>query len=730
MLIVLDNCEHQARAVAQLADRLLNETSGIHILATSRQPLRAPRECLLRLDPLEFPCASAALSASEALRFPAIQLFVERAHASLDTFELDDVDSPVVAEICRRLDGLPLAIELAAAHVDGFGIRGLLARIDTDMALWTPESNSIRPRHRTLNATLDWSYNLLSEDERTALQRLGILVGTFSLEAAQSVTAGDRLDPEHALEAIASLVGKSLIAVEIGKPEMQYRLLDTTRAYALSKLSRSGEYGVVARHHAMYYRDLLERAGQGHAPQSCTGDAARCSEHLGNVRAALEWSFSATGDPDIGTALAAAAARCMLDASLLLECRHWMEQSLAILDAACLGTRREMEIRAALALSRMFTHGNSEDVRTALTQALNLAEKFEDPFYEIRLVSALHIFMCRRAEFRDSLLLAERGEAVARSIVDPTGNLIADSMLGISHHLIGHQARAQAFCEAALSRPQVSRLGALMSFGYDHRIRTLVALTRTLWLRGYGDRAVQVAYQTLDEAVALDQPVSLCFGLIYTASVMMWVGQQSVAAEIIDRLLVHAEKHSLSPYHAVARCMKAGLELRCGRACVAADSLSECLGILNADHHRILSSVFVGDLAESLAAQGRLHEATAVIDATLALSAQDGPSFHTPELYRIKAQLVSLQPGVAAAEVELWLTRSLELARSQAALAWELRAAMALARLWHEQGRREEARSLLGRAYGQFTEGFATTDLVAARRLVHEIERKGSASAA
>ncbi len=265
LLLVLDNCEHVIETAATLAAAILKGAAGVHILATSREALRVEGEHVQRLPPLPSGFSSDHPGAAEALAFPAVELFVERAAECLGEFELTDENAPLVAEICRKLDGIPLAIELAAARVETFGVRGLATHLD-DRRLLTSGRRSGSPRHRTLRAALDWSYDVLSEPERAVLRRLGIFMGGFTLDAACAVATDPGLLKGDVINAIAELVEKSLAVVETTETEPRLRLLETTRAYAIEKLGESGERDRVARRHAEYYRDLFERAG-GEAPK-------------------------------------------------------------------------------------------------------------------------------------------------------------------------------------------------------------------------------------------------------------------------------------------------------------------------------------------------------------------------------------------------------------------------------------------------------------------------------
>src|ERR1700737_2718671 len=249
ILLVLDSCEHLIETIAPLAERIFREAPEVHILATSREPLQVEGEQVHRLHPLAFPPDDEQLTAAWALTFPAVQLFVERAAANGCGFELNDADAPIVGNVCRRLDGIALALELAAGRVGAYGIKGIVSLLDGPCrVLWQGRRTAL-PRHQTLCAMLDWSYNLLPEPERVILRRLSVFVGAFSLEAAQFVVAEDMLESEQVAEAIAGLVTKSFIAVETNYTGVLYRLLDTTRAYILAKMVDSGERKKIGRRH-------------------------------------------------------------------------------------------------------------------------------------------------------------------------------------------------------------------------------------------------------------------------------------------------------------------------------------------------------------------------------------------------------------------------------------------------------------------------------------------------
>ena len=719
VLLVLDNCEHVIDAAAALAERVVSDAPRANILATSREALRVEGEHVHLLYPLDRPLDEVGLTASEALKFSAVQLFMERAAASGNRAELSDADAPVVARICRRLDGIALAVELAAGRVSSHGIRGTAELLDNRFKLLWQGRRTALPRHQTLNAMLDWSYNLLGQRDKLVLCRLSVFVGVFTLKAALSVAGADANDADAA-DAVASLVAKSLISTSTIGESTYYRLLDTTQAYAADKLAECGEVDTIARRHAVYYSNYL---GHDEVIQSKFSEhnLSGYSPHIGNVRAALEWAFSDRGDIAVGVELAACAAPLFVGLSLLDECRSWCEQALATLDEPGRGTRREMILQEALALSSMFTKGNSDEVRAAIERGLALAETFEDRDRQLQLLFGLNIFFTRIGDFRGSLTVAEKGVAVVGAVKNPAGLVMTDWMLGVAHHLVGNQAAAQRHCERGMAKAiELGQFNANF-FGYDHRIRALVTLARALWLRGFSEQALRTAQQAIDEADRRDHPVSVCISLIYAGTVFLWRGDLERAADSIERLIAYAGRYSLAPYRAVGMALKGELTVAGGQAGAGLILLRSALETLHAERHTILVTIFASALAEGLRKAGHFDEALITINGAVAGAASRGATFDMPELLRIKGQILAAMPRPDRTLAANYLMQSLAVARGQSALAWELRSATALARLLSENGQREKARDTLAPVYGRFTEGLETADLRIARALIRDL---------
>lgn len=713
-LLVLDSCEHIIDALAPLAERLVREAPELHVLATSRESFRTEGERVYRLFPLDCPPQRDGLSMADILAYPASQLFVERIAESLSEFELSEEDAPLVADICRRLDGIALAIELAAGRVNAYGIAGTASLLDSRFSLlWRGRRTAI-PRHQTLSAALSWSYDLLPQAESATLRGLSVFVGPFTLEAALAVAASQGIDEAEAAEAVSNLLSKSLIATSPAERRLRYRLLDTTRAFAGDKLIESGEASRVARAHAEYFRDFLHDISIKSNGMQSAGGFLPYADHLPNVRTALTWSFSEAGDRALGVDLAAAAAQFFLELTLLTECHSWTQQALA--SAELVDSRKEMTLQAALGVSVMFTQGNTEGVRSAFTRSLQLAEELDDLHWQLWLLRGLHIYLTRVGDFHGALDTGVQGEGVARKLNDPTSTLNVEWMLGVAHHLIGNQDKAVQFCESAMVHNPSSQRLNIGHLGYDDRIVALVALARGLWLSGRPDRAIEAARYTVQQAEQLEQPLTLGISLIWTIYVFLWVGDWASAESLIDRLIEHAARHFLGPYHAVGIGQKGELLLRRGDITGGIEHLRRSQATLYATRHRIMTTAFATALAEGLAAHNEADEALRTIDEAIAQIGDHGESFDMPEMLRVKADI--LAQSARATEAEAWLQQSLALSRRQCARGWELRGAMSLARVWQRAGRKGEAQALLIPLVAQYQEGLSSRDLVAAKGLL------------
>jgi predicted ATPase/DNA-binding winged helix-turn-helix (wHTH) protein len=723
LLVVLDSCEHVIEAAAILAEELFRGTKAIHILATSREALRAEGERVHRLPPLSFPTSTLGLKAADALNFPSIQLFVERAAASLGAFDLTDAEAPLVADICRRLDGIALAIEIAASRVDVFGVAGLAARLNDRFQLLMQGRRTALPRHRTLSATLDWSYSLLPELDRLVLRRLAVFAGTFTMESASAILASDETSSAEAVDAIADLVAKSLVSAGLEGPIALYRLLDTTRAYVLAKLEESGEYGRLAEQHAEHYRALFEQAQADWERRPATEWLERYRHLVDNVRAALDWSFSPAGEPVTGVALAVATVPLWFALSLTSECAERVDRALAT-HPESRNTDLEMRLYAARAWSLMQTRGFVAETEAAWSRVREISEQQGNIDYQLRAIWGLWASLLNRGELRSALTLAEQFSELAAQHSNTNDIFVGDRMIGYILHLMGDQTQARQHIERMLSRYEVPVIGAhVIRFVFDQRATAQCFFARILWLQGLPDRAIRLVKSIVDGAQASNDVLSLCQVLVQAACpVAFFVGDLAAAKRYVTMLVEHSERQALVFWQAYGRCFQGLLQIKRGDLVDGLATLGIGLERLREIQFGVYYGVFLSEFADALGRVGRIKEGLVAIEEALARSERNDERWYLAEMLRIKSELLLRQSGPdAQRQAERYLLESLGWARRQQTPAWELRTSISLGILWRSQNRSDDARKLIESSYARFEEGFETVDLQAAGQLLKEL---------
>ena len=724
ILVVLDNCEHVIDAAAALAEQIFNGTKGTHILATSREALRVEGERVHRLAPLAFPAQAAKLKAAEALNFPAVQLFVERAAASLGAFDLSDAEAPFVADICRRLDGIALAIEIAASRVDAFGVAGLAARLDDRFRLLMQGRRTALPRHKTLSATLDWSYAQLPQIERLVLRRLAIFAGAFTMESASAVLVDADTSAAEVVDAIANLIAKSLVSADLDGPIALYRLLETTRAYVLSEFEETGERGRLARLHAEHYRDLLEQAQTAWETRPATEWLDQHRHLMGNVRAALDWASPSAGDPATGVALTLAAVPLWFTLSLTSECAERVDRALAA-PAASRNAEREMRLYATRGWCLMQTRGSLLKRRPPGPACSKYRSGWAMPTTSSGLFGGCGQGFSTEAN-SVPLWRSQSGSPSLRR-VEPNGTdpLIGNRMVGYILHLMGDQEQARRYIERMLDRYEAPTIGAqIIRFVFDQRATAQCFLARILWLQGSADQAVGLVKSIVDGALASDDVLTSCQVLVQAACpVALAVGDLEAAGRYVAMLLDQSARQDLDFWQAYGRCFEGMLVIRRGKFAEGLGMLRTSLEELREIQFGVYYGVFLSEYAAALGHVGRATEGLAAIDEALARSERNDERWYLAELLRIKGDLVLRQGGADAPfEAERHYLQSLDWSRRQQTIAWELRATISLGALWRDQDRADDARNLVASCHGRFAEGFGTADVQAAKRLLAELD--------
>ena len=741
LLIILDSCEHVIEAVALLAELLYQETEQVYLLATSRELLKVEGEHCCRVHPLDFPPDGSEQTANAVLRYPAVQLFVRRMAARSGNVVLTDEEASFVAEMCRKLDGIPLAIELGAGQVAALGIKNTVARLVSRLELLRLSHRTAVPRHRTLKATLDWSYNLLSDAERIVLRRIAPFVGHFTLEGARYVAGELGVGTGEIFDAIAGLVEKSLMATRIDETQAQYRLLDTTRAYALEKLEEHAELDMVFRRHAEYVAGYLEsrRAALPHlskaerfaaypspsggvhpAPEwsfrprvneriatGLPGKSTHTSQ-LGNIRAALEWSFGPNGDDEIATRLAAASTQLFLELSLLIECRVWAERAIDRLGDQHKNSRREMEISTSLSLALMHSEGSSELVRKAFSRALDVAAIQGDLAYQLQLLSGLSRYYRWNTDINGALDIASRTKEVALKTGDHDDIALAEAMLGAAHHLAGNHLVAMKHFESGLSHSASGWRFRAGQHLFDHSSLLLVGMARCLLFRGLLDQSLDYARRAIEEGEKSNHPAPLCRSLSLVLPVYLALEDSHRSDQYIAQLTEVAVTYSLKLDRAVATGLRGRWLLLQNDFREGVPLLKRSLEELHAQRHDSLNMDFVCDLAAGLIAMGEQQEALTMILNAIDVQHRGGKFLYMPALFRMKGLILASRSAEDLFEAEASLRSAIDWAKRQSATLFELKAATDLAELLLKQDRVPEACEHLSAALGRMPTGIVS----------------------
>ena len=668
------------------------------------------------------------MEADHILGHSAVELFVTRTQALDVDFSSHAESLRAIAAICRHLDGIPLAIEFAASRAAALGIAQVAVSLRDRFALLTSGRRTAVPRHRTLRATLDWSYELLPEPERLLLRRLAVFPAGFTIDAAAAVMRESGFDTPSVQDGIANLVSKSLVALDQSGDSSRWHLLETIRAYALEKLARHGEVEHASRQHAAYLRDLFAPSGANSGWRLSRERLSAGLHEIDNVRAALDWCFSPAGEAEIGVDLTAAYGAVWASLSLMAECGRRCERALREVDPdGEVNARRRVRLQTSLGSALVATEGPTGQTKAILTEAIRQAERLADLDTQAVALFRLAPMLSIRGEHGEAWAAAEDLTRVAHQSGDQEILVAADRLMGLMLLGAGRVREAHICIERVLQSP-VPLEGQPRFYWYhsDNRAMTRAMLARTLCLRGFMDQAVGEAEASLDElrGVITRQLTPMCrvidFGL---SRVTLMVGDLAAAERAIARLIAAARLSNAPYWQATGRFLEGKLLIERREFAKGAVALRDAFDAGNRSGSRSPYSEFMGALAEALAGLGQPGEALDAVNEAIASAGQrgDGQLWYVPELLRIKGDVLLQQGTDRSTLVEDCYSQAGEMARQQGALLWELRVALSVARLRLTQGRHNDARQILAPVYDRFTEGFGTVDLRAARAMLDTI---------
>lgn len=704
MLLVLDNCEHLLDATAPLVEALLAGAPEVSVITTSREPLRVAGEWVHRLAPLSFPAEDADLAGDEARRYSAVELFIERATATTDSLELDDRALAVVSRICRELDGLPLAIEIAAAQAGSFSIDELAKRLESSSILDVRGARTARSRHQSLTALLDWSYNLLSADEQTVIRRLSVFRGSFSQDAATVVAADSRLSRSDALALVMDLSAKSLLAADVSGDQVHYRLPVVTRVYAANKLAETSEVRDVQKRHAAFFRDALAEAQRLWGQVSPSDWLLRYRGMVDDARAGLDWAFASSGDQRIGLEL--------MTGFTTLGFRLWLIDELKERVSFTLRTypfdsspAPNIEARLCIAFAGLtnMTSGSSQVVAANYARALDIATRIGVPAMQVEALAGSFAWAYGVADYRSCENYGQQLAMIASGLNDPAIAFIADRCLAQARSGLGDHGRAITLAERVLNSPVKTVPTSYMLFPIAIDVSMRIVQARAHWVLGMTDRAVDLAKRAIDASFG-DAAYSPCQAWALAAiPIAIWRGDYDVARGMNDEMRAHARKLALGWWERWT------------------ERFDEILAIKQADSLRPIGpgvSTEAGPMVDEF--MGALDARFAGPELLLRVDAGHA-AWCAPEILRSKA-LQAAAAGEDDATVDALLDRAMAMAQRQGALSWELRIAISQADRLTQQQPNSDAAPLLRPLLARFVEGRETLDF---RRASQMIERSG-----
>lgn len=674
-LLVLDNAEHLIADVAVLAERIFDRCLGVHILTTTREALRVEGEHVYNLAALEIPPLECGQGGRGIGDYASVKLFIDRAFASGGRRDLDTAELEIAAGICRRLDGVALAIELAAGRAAMHGVAGVQDLLDRRFGLHWQGRRTALPRHQTLAALHDWSYNLLNSDEKLVLRKLGCFAGPFTIEAALSIV-GDRWPAPEVIDALSQ---KSLIS-RLSGPEgkVAYRLAEATRAYCADKFRADrDEQDQVSTAHAAYYTQLLEKLTSGRDHFRVSGLSGIKPELLGNIRQALESSFG-SGNTKVGVRLVASSSALLLELSLLTECHTWASRALEVMPAELSGSISDALINQSLAISGIIVRDGYPRVKQAFATALKIARAHGQARLELDILAGMHIFYMRAGECYAGAEVASECEEAGHGIDDGDARALANWIKGISFSYAGDALAAIPCFERSLTEDAPRGLD-LNLVVFTQRIRAIVQYSRCLLVQGSASLAKMTAARAVQDATAYGHPIPRCIALAYAASAYIWKGDWDDATSLLDELAAVSLQHSLVAFHAVSEGLRGELEVRNGSPTLGIPRLRNALAVMAEENHQHMVVSFLAALAEGLSDTGKHSEALLTLARAMARAEQSGEMYQMVEMLGLKAS-IALAEGRAGLAPIADVMKAIARARQDGALALELRIALRAAR--------------------------------------------------
>jgi predicted ATPase/class 3 adenylate cyclase len=730
ILLLLDNFE-QVTAAAALVAELLRDSHGLKLLVTSRESLHVRGEYIFPLSPLALPDDPLKkLSAEQLTQYEAVQLFIERAQAVKPGFQVTDENAPVVAGICTRLDGLPLAIELAAARIRLFSPQALLERLESRLKLLRGGARDLPARQQTLRDTIGWSFEMLATGEQRLFELLSVFSGGCTFEAVEAVAGRIEVLDDSGVDifdTLSSLVDKSLIRqVDQNGGASRLVMLETIREYAAERMEQDPGFRAAAqRAHADYFAGFIGGQWQrltGHDREVALEELA---SDLENVRNAWRYWVGERDLEQLG--------KFVDSLWLFYDVRGWyhatvdMTNDLLNVLSSTPSTpelaQQEIVLRTGLARALLAVKGYTPEVEAAYTRALELSQAVGALSQLFPVLRGLFSFYTLRGEFEKALPVGDRILDLAERYNDAEMRVEGHFVLGTGFVFTGNTDLGLEHLDKAISyiNPERHRSSRFRLGNYPG-IPCYTTSALILWGLGYPDRALERANQAVDLAKKVNHPYSLAYALFHTAFLHYWRREVERSLECAQAVLDVAEKHEFQIWYAVGTCLQAAAIASLGKAEAGLAQIEVGMAL----YQGLKSPPVFWPLLRGLQAgvcglTGKPEQGLAILDEVMAFPSLGYGKVLLVDLYRLKGDLLLVIHPDNPSEAESWYQRALETAQEQGASMLELRAAISLARLWQAQGIAAQGRQLLSEAYAKFTEGFATPDLTEARALLSKL---------
>jgi predicted ATPase/DNA-binding winged helix-turn-helix (wHTH) protein len=658
-LLVLDNCEQVVDVLAATIKSLLDGAVGLVVLVTSREALRSPDEAVLKIGTLATPPAMPGLTIEQVMSFPAVELFSARAKAA-GAGEFVPDQAMLLATICQQLDGIPLAIELVAARLGVLTLADLAAGLDEHMQLHSVRGRAVLARHQTLAAALDWSLALLDDVELRMFRRLAVFRGPFDLEATRCL-AWD-INANTDIEALTGLVAKSLVCLDPTGTAAPYRLLTITRTYAQRLLEQHGEHDVASQRHAQWIRNVMEGSVRDLAELNSLQWDCKYGHLLPDVRAGLEWTSLHPEQQALAFDLTLASAGLWFRRAQLAEYRDHLMRALAQQEGRPGKNETINNVRLALGNAMVHTEPNMERMLQLFQEACTESTMGDELWPQVQARWGMCVARLTQGAYRDAVKEAEALAAVGMLRgADPHIYQLAHRVMAVANHFAGDFASARENGNRALQVLPVRRPPKLM-LQVDGWIAAQAMLAATLWIQGHHVASREACMRALREAHASGHTLSLCFAQYAVCPVLLWSGEFDQAAEQIALMLEETERRDLRYWHGWARCFSLALRLKTDGPQAAHLDLKHWSSSALIPQREMMVTVANACLDEHMLTRAKSH---------------DG-GWADAEILRCAGErawaLGELRQG------EELLQMAIARAQKQGAVAWQMRAAISLAR--------------------------------------------------